>query len=100
MAPPGEIYNNCNCYLALVGVVTNKPGNLQFSGMSLINFDYHPQFFTATISEWKPLFKRRLPQRYHHSKLKIPERGREYCNIFICNYAQSYTLDLADTGWL
>jgi len=25
--------------------------------MSLINFDYHPQFFTATILEWKPLLK-------------------------------------------
>jgi REP element-mobilizing transposase RayT len=23
--------------------------------MSTINFDYHPQFFTATILEWKPL---------------------------------------------
>ncbi|MFI5162126.1 MAG: transposase [Sphingobacteriales bacterium] len=25
--------------------------------MSAINFDYHPQFFTATILEWKPLLK-------------------------------------------
>jgi len=25
--------------------------------MALINFDYHPQFFTATILEWKPLLK-------------------------------------------
>src|SRR3569832_2087419 len=39
------------------GVVTNKPGNLYFSTMSLINFDYHPQFFTATILEWKPLLR-------------------------------------------
>jgi putative transposase len=25
--------------------------------MAEINFDYHPQFFTATILEWKPLLK-------------------------------------------
>ncbi len=25
--------------------------------MALINFDYHPQFFTATILEWKSLLK-------------------------------------------
>ncbi len=25
--------------------------------MAAINFDYHPQFFTATILEWKPLLK-------------------------------------------
>jgi putative transposase len=25
--------------------------------MANINFDYHPQFFTATILEWKPLLK-------------------------------------------
>jgi len=25
--------------------------------MTSINFDYHPQFFTATILEWKPLLK-------------------------------------------
>ena len=25
--------------------------------MALINFDYHPQFFTATILEWKQLLK-------------------------------------------
>jgi REP element-mobilizing transposase RayT len=25
--------------------------------MPAINFDYHPQFFTATILEWKPLLK-------------------------------------------
>ena len=25
--------------------------------MTDINFDYHPQFFTATILEWKPLLK-------------------------------------------
>ena len=25
--------------------------------MTAINFDYHPQFFTATILEWKPLLK-------------------------------------------
>jgi putative transposase len=25
--------------------------------MATINFDYHPQFFTATILEWKPLLK-------------------------------------------
>jgi REP element-mobilizing transposase RayT len=25
--------------------------------MAEINFDYHPQFFTATILEWKPLLR-------------------------------------------
>ncbi len=48
---------------ALVGVFTNKyryvriKDIFQFSYMADINFDYHPQFFTATILEWKHLLK-------------------------------------------
>jgi len=49
--------------LAIVGVVSNNLERLQEAGflyfcfMAAINFDYHPQFFTATILEWKHLLQ-------------------------------------------
>ncbi len=52
--------------------------------MSSINFDHHPQFFTATILEWKHLLK---PDEYKHiiveSLLFLKKGGSIVVNAFV-----------------
>ncbi len=52
--------------------------------MSSINFDHHPQFFTATILEWKHLLK---PDEYKHiiveSLLFLKKEGSIVVNAFV-----------------
>ncbi len=52
--------------------------------MALINFDHHPQFFTATILEWKHLLK---PDEYKQiiidSLLFLKKEGSIVVNAFV-----------------
>lgn len=69
--------------------------------MDAINFDYHPQFFTATILEWKHLLK---DDSYKDIIINSLQFFKNEKSIVIYGYvpnvrdAKPYPPDLADTG--
>ena len=65
--------------------------------MAAINFDYHPQFFTATILEWKPLLKDDGYKDIVIESLQFFKKRRQHNNIRVCDHAQSHPLNMADT---
>ena len=54
-----------------------------------------PQFYTATILEWKFLLHNDLFKKNHYSKPEIYSRQQKNQTIRICHYEQSYLSYLA-----
>ncbi|MDB5286162.1 MAG: hypothetical protein JWR05_1111 [Mucilaginibacter sp.] len=67
--------------------------------MAEINFDYHPQFFTATILEWKPLLKE---DAYKDIIIKSLQFLTNEKSIVVYGFVitKSYSFNMANTGWL
>jgi len=65
-----------------------------------INYKYHPQFFTATIYQWKHLLKEDEYKDIMIKKPSIFEQRRKRGDLCFCYYAKSFPLNLANTGWL
>ena len=67
--------------------------------MSEMTFNYYPQFFTATILEWKhPLVLDSMKQIIISSLQYLVNEGRGK-NIWICIDAKSYSSNMANSGW-
>ena len=68
--------------------------------MAIINFDHHPQFFTATILDWKYLLVSDTYKDIIIESLRFLVKEKKHCCLRFCTHAQSYTFNLAGTGRL
>ncbi len=66
--------------------------------MSEITFNYYPQFFTATILEWKYLLAGDKMKVIIISSLQFLVNDRRVKGIWLCHNAKSYSSYLANTG--
>lgn len=67
--------------------------------MSETNFDCHPQFFTATILEWKHLLKEDAFKDIVINRLRFFKKERSIVIYGFVDHAKSHPLNMANTGW-